>query len=139
MKEIIAIIRMNKMNATKRALAEAGISSLTARKVMGRGKGKVDYLLLKGAEAGYEEAINQLGPGPKLIPKRMLTIVVEDELVDLTVETIIAVNKGGSPGDGKIFICPVLDAVRVRTGETGEEAIDGNTPERSASDDLARC
>jgi nitrogen regulatory protein PII 2 len=139
MKEIIAIIRMNKMNATKTALSEAGIHSLTARKVMGRGKGKVDYLLLKGAEEGYEEAINQLGPGPKLIPKRMLNIVVEDADVDLAVQTIIKVNQGASPGDGKIFVCPVLDAVRVRTGETGETAIDGNTPERSASDDLARC
>jgi nitrogen regulatory protein PII 2 len=138
MKEITAIIRMNKMNQTKQALAEAGIASLTARKVMGRGKGKVDYLLLRGAEEGYEEAINQLGPGPKLIPKRMLTIVVEDDLVDLAVETIIEVNKTGNPGDGKIFILPMLDAVRVRTGEMGEEAIDGNTPDRSTSNDLAK-
>jgi nitrogen regulatory protein PII 2 len=138
MKEITAIIRMNKMNKTKQALADAGISSLTARKVMGRGKGKVDYLLLRGAEDGYEEAINQLGPGPKLIPKRMLTVVVEDELVDLAVETIIQNNQTGSPGDGKIFILPVLDAVRVRTGESGQEAIDGNTPERSTSNDLAK-
>ena len=61
MKEILAIIRMNKMNETKRALADNGISSITARKVMGRGQGKVDYLLLKGAEEGYEEAITQLG------------------------------------------------------------------------------
>jgi nitrogen regulatory protein PII 2 len=138
MKEIVAIIRMNKMNATKQALADAGIASLTARKVMGRGKGKVDYLLLKGAEEGYEEAINQLGPGPKLIPKRMLTMVVEDELVDLAVRTIIETNQTGSPGDGKIFVSPVLDAIRVRTGETGEVAIDGNTPEGSMSNDLAK-
>ena len=131
MKEVVAIIRMNKMNVTKRALADAGISSLTARKVMGRGKGKVDYLLLKGAEAGYDEAISQLGPGPKLIPKRMLTIVVEDDLVGLVVETLITVNQTGAPGDGKIFVLPVLDAIRVRTGETGEVAIDGNSPERS--------
>ena len=62
MKEVMAVIRMNKMNETKQALAEAGISSFTARDVVGRGKGKVDYLLLKGAEEGYEEAIAQLGP-----------------------------------------------------------------------------
>ena len=123
MKEVLAVIRMNKMNETKRALADAGISSLTARKVIGRGKGKVDYLLLQGAQEGYDEAINQLGPGPKLIPKRMLTIVVPDDRADLVVRTIIRVNKTGSPGDGKIFVAPVTDAVRVRTGETGDVAI----------------
>ena len=123
MKEILAIIRMNKMNETKRALSDAGISSLTARKVIGRGKGKVDYLLLQGAQQGFDEAINQLGPGPKLIPKRMLTLVVPDGKVDLVVRTIIRVNKTGSPGDGKIFVCPVADAIRVRTAETGDIAI----------------
>ena len=123
MKEILAIIRMNKMNETKRALSAAGISSLTARKVMGRGKGKVDYLLLEGAKAGYEEAINQLGPGPKLIPKRMLNIVVTDDLVEKVIKTIIKVNKTGSPGDGKIFVESLVDAVRVRTGESGDSAI----------------
>jgi nitrogen regulatory protein PII 2 len=123
MKEVLAIIRMNKMNETKRALADAGISSLTARKVVGRGKGKVDFLLLQGAEKGYEEAINQLGPGPKLIPKRMLNIVVTDDKVDLVVKTVIKVNQTGSPGDGKIFVEPLLDAIRVRTNERGDEAI----------------
>jgi nitrogen regulatory protein PII 2 len=124
MKEITAVIRMNKMNETKRALADAGIAALTARKVVGRGKGKVDYMLLKGAEEGYEEAINQLGPGPKMIPKRMLTLVVPDDRVQAVVDTIIDVNRTGSPGDGKIFVQPVLDAMRVRTGEAGEAAID---------------
>ncbi len=124
MKEIKAIIRMNKMNETKRALADAGVVSITARKVIGRGKGKVDYLLLEGAKEGYEEAITQLGPGPKLIPKRLLFIIVPDELVKVAVQTIIEVNQTGSPGDGKIFVCPVLDAIRVRTGEKGDEALD---------------
>jgi nitrogen regulatory protein PII 2 len=123
MKEVLAIIRMNKMNETKRALAEAGISSLTARKVVGRGKGKVDFLLLQGAEKGYEEAITQLGPGPKLIPKRMLNIVVTDDKVDLVVKTIIRINKTGAPGDGKIFVESLIDAIRVRTNERGDEAI----------------
>lgn len=124
MKEVIAVIRMNKMNETKQALADAGVSSLTARKVMGRGKGKVDYLLLKGAQEGYEEAINQLAPGPKLIPKRMLTIVVPDALVPRVVKTIIEVNQTGSPGDGKIVVMPMMDAVRVRTAEKGDLALD---------------
>ena len=123
MKEILAVIRMNKMNETKRALADAGAASMTARKVIGRGKGKVDYMLLKGAEEGYEEAISQLSPGPKLIPKRMLTIVVPDNKVKTVVDTLIKVNQTHSPGDGKIFVMPVLDAVRVRTGEHGDEAL----------------
>ncbi len=124
MKEVLAVIRMNKMNETKRALADANVASLTARKVIGRGQGKVDYLLLKGAEEGYEEAINQLSPGPKLIPKRMLTMVVPDSKVDLVVKTVIEVNQTGAPGDGKIFVMPVSDAVRVRTGEIGDDALD---------------
>jgi len=124
MKEVMAIIRMNKMNQTKRALADAGVASFTARKVVGRGKGKVDYLLMKGAAAGCEEAIVQLGYGPKLIPKRMLNVVVPDELVSSVVRTIIEVNQTGHPGDGKVFVMPVLDAVRVRTGESGEVALD---------------
>ena len=114
---------MNKMNETKRALADAGISSLTARQVVGRGKGKVDYLLLQGAEEGFDEAIQQLGPGPKLIPKRMINIIVPDDKVTIAVKTIIRVNQTGSPGDGKIFVEPILDAIRVRTGETGDEAV----------------
>lgn len=124
MKEVLAVIRMNKMNETKRALADAGVASMTARKVIGRGVGKVDYLLLKGAEEGYEEAINQLSPGPKLIPKRMLTMVVPDSKVETVVKTVIEVNQTGAPGDGKIFVMPVSDAVRVRTGEVGDEALD---------------
>lgn len=124
MKEIIAIIRMNKMNQTKTALADAGVVSFTARRVVGRGKGKVDYHLLRGAEAGCEEAIAQLGPGPKLIPKRMLNVVVPDELAQSVVRTIIEVNQSGNPGDGKIFVMPILDACRVRTGEFGDAALD---------------
>jgi nitrogen regulatory protein PII 2 len=124
MKEIMAIIRINKMNQTKQALADAGVASFTAHRVVGRGKGKVDYLLMKGAEAGCEEAISQLGPGPKLIPKRLLDVVVQDDLVPSVVRTIIEVNQTANPGDGKIFVMPVLDALRVRTGEVGEPALD---------------
>ena len=61
MKEIMAIMRINMMNKTKKALAEAGISSITARDALGRGKGLVDLSLLEGAEKGYEEAMAQLG------------------------------------------------------------------------------
>jgi len=126
MKEVIAIIRINKMNETKRALADAGIYSLTARKVTGRGRGKINTLLLKGAEKGYEEAITQLGSGPRRFPKRMLTIVVPDAKVPTVVKTVIEVNKTGSPGDGKIFVQPLLDAIRIRTAEKGDKALDEN-------------
>ncbi len=64
MKEIMAIVRINMMNKTKQALADAGISSVTARDGLGRGKGLVDLTLLEGAEKGYEEAVAQLGSEP---------------------------------------------------------------------------
>ena len=124
MKEIMAIVRMNKMNQTKRALSEAGISSITARDALGRGKGLVDMQLLKGAEKGYEEAISQLGQSGRLIPKRLLLIVVPDELVDKTVKTILTVNQTGKSGDGRIYVMPCLDVVRVRTGESGDAVLD---------------
>jgi len=124
MKEVMAIIRPNKMNETKRALSDAGISSITAREALGRGKGLVDFKTLKGAEAGYEEAISQLGNSQRLIPKRFLTIVVPDKLVKKTVDTLIKVNQTGKSGDGKIFVMPILDSIRVRTGEKGEVTLD---------------
>ncbi len=63
--------------------------------------------LLEGAEKGYEEAIAQLGQSQRLIPKRLLVIVVPEKLVPKTVKTIISVNKTGKSGDGKIFVMPV--------------------------------
>jgi nitrogen regulatory protein PII 2 len=124
MKEIMAIVRINMMNKTKRALAEVGISSITARDALGRGKGLVDLTLLEGAEKGYEEAIAQLGQSQRLIPKRIFYIVVPDKLVQKAVKTIIQVNRTGRSGDGKIFIMPVADSVRVRTGEAGPQVLD---------------
>lgn len=102
---------------------EAGIPSFTARKVLGRGKGQVDFRVLKGAEEGIPEAIALLGQGPRLIPKRMLTVVVPDEKVPIVVKTLIKVNRTDSPGDGKIFVMPILDAVRIRTGQSADEAV----------------
>jgi nitrogen regulatory protein PII 2 len=124
MKEIMAIVRINMMNKTKAALAEADISSITAREALGRGKGLVDLNLLEGAEKGYEEAIVQLGQSQRLIPKRIFFVVVPDRLVKKTVQTIIAVNRTGKSGDGKIFVMPVMDAVRVRTAESGDQVLD---------------
>lgn len=125
MKDIMAIIRLNMINKTKQALSDAGISSFTATgRVLGRGKGLVDFRILKGAEEGSQEAIEQLGVGPKLVPKRLLTVVVPDDKVQLVVDTIIRVNQTGNAGDGKIFVLPVLESHRVRTGEFGDDVLD---------------
>jgi nitrogen regulatory protein PII 2 len=124
MKEVMAIVRMNMMNKTKKALTEAGIFSMTARDGLGRGKGLVDASLLAGAEKGYEEAISQLGQSQRLIPKRVLVVVVPDKLVQKTVKTVIQVNQTGKSGDGKIFVMPVLDSVSIRTGINGDSVLD---------------
>jgi nitrogen regulatory protein PII 2 len=123
MKEVIAIVRMNMMNQTKKALTEAGVDAFFAHEANGRGKGFVNPQVLAGAEDGYEEAASLLGEKGKLYPKRLITIVVDDDFVDTVVESIISVNKTGKPGDGKIFILPIGDAVRVRTGESGMKSI----------------
>lgn len=126
MKEIIAIIRMNKVNVTKKALSDIGVCGLHAIKVMGRGKMQVDFSVLDGLGAREEIGgilADGLAKGSRLIPKRLLTILVNDGDVNEVLNTIIKVNKEGNKGDGKIFVAPVLDVVRVRTGERGEEAI----------------
>ncbi len=124
MKEVVAIVRMNMMNKTKRALAEAGLGSITARNALGRGKGVVDMQLLQGAEHGYEEAIAQLGQSQRLIPKRAVLMVVNDDMVERAVQTIIRTNQTGKSGDGVIFVMPCAEAIRVRTGERGEDTLD---------------
>ena len=124
MKEVMAVVRMNKINQTKTALTAAGISSMHARECLGRGKGLVDLDILKGAEQGYEEAISLLGNSQRLIPKRMISIVVPDKLADTVVSTIVAVNRTGKAGDGKIFVMPVSESIRIRTGEAGDETLD---------------
>ncbi len=124
MKEVMAVVRMNMMNKTKRALSDAGISSITVKDALGRGKGIVDFSVLKGAELGYEEAISQLGQSQRLVPKRLLTIIVPDDMVQTTVDTIIETNQTGKSGDGKIFIMPSYDSIRIRTGEHGDTTLD---------------
>ncbi|MCF6187426.1 MAG: P-II family nitrogen regulator [Desulfobulbaceae bacterium] len=123
MKEVIAVVRINMMNQTKEALTAAGVDAFFAHEAQGRGKGFVNPDVLAGAEEGYEEAASLLGEKGKLYPKRMITVVTEDDQVKDVVETLIKTNQTGKPGDGKIFILPVPDAVRVRTGETGAKAI----------------
>jgi nitrogen regulatory protein PII 2 len=123
MKEVIAVLRMNMMNRTKKALTEAGVDAFFVHEAQGRGRGFVNPAVLQGAEKGYEEAAAILGEKGKLYPKRLLTVVVPDQEVDTVVRTIIDSNLTGKPGDGKIFVLPLGDAVRVRTGETGHKSI----------------
>lgn len=123
MKEVIAVVRINMMNQTKQCLADVGIDAYFGREASGRGKGFVNPKVLEGADQGYEEAASVLGEKGKLYPKRVVTAVVDDDKVDDVVQAIIETNQTGMPGDGKIFIMPISDAVRVRTGEVGELAI----------------
>ena len=123
MKEVIAVVRINMMNQTKQALIDCGVDAFFAHEAHGRGKGFVNHDILEGAEQGHEEAAALLGEKGKLYPKRLLTAVVKDSMVECVVDTIINTNQTGMPGDGKVFVVPLTDAVRVRTGETGEKAI----------------
>ncbi|HHO48066.1 MAG TPA: P-II family nitrogen regulator [Desulfobacteraceae bacterium] len=123
MKEVIAIVRINMMNQTKQALTDCGVDAFFAHEAQGRGKGFVNPLVLEGAREGYEEAASLLGAKGQLYPKRMVTAVVPDKKVGEVVEAIIDVNRTGKAGDGKIFVVPLADAVRVRTGEKGSRAI----------------
>ncbi len=130
MKEVVAVIRMNKINQTKMAMVEAGFPAMTGGRVMGRGSRAVDFEVKKALledDAPQPEALASLAQGPRLIAKRMLTLVVPDETVPLAVKTLIEANQTGNPGDGKIFVLPIDDAVRVRTAETGAAAIDEMT------------
>lgn len=126
MKEVLAVIRMNKINQTKNALAAAGFPSLTGSRVMGRGSRPVDYEVVAAAAGAVEplpEVIERLSAPPRLISKRMLSLVVPDDAVQKIVSLLIGVNQTGRAGDGKIFVLPVSDAYRVRTGDAGEKAV----------------
>ncbi|MEG6587046.1 P-II family nitrogen regulator [Dendrosporobacter sp. 1207_IL3150] len=135
MKEIIAVIRMNKTNDTKKALIKAGAAGFTAFKVMGRGKLVNDESIIMERKnrllklAGDEEAdtevlIDGFLTGERLFPRRLFTVLAKDEDVKGIVDAIIAANRTeNNVGDGKIFVLPVMDAIRVRTGETGETAV----------------
>ncbi len=127
MKEVIAIIRMDMISKTKEALLKADFPALTCMKVLGRGKKKVDFSLIEniimGSEFSSPSVAEAVSEGHRLVPKRFISIVVTDEEVQKVVDVIIEVNQKGHPGDGKIFVLPVTDAVRIRTEETGEIAI----------------
>ena len=124
MKEVIAIIRRHRLQETKAGLLGIGIPALTMISVEGRGKQKG----LPGWNYELDPTLSEVeekntGINMSFIPKRMIYVVVEDDDVPRVVETIIRTNQSGHIGDGKIFVCPLEDAVRVRTGEHGEQAI----------------
>ncbi len=137
MKEIIAIIRRDKVPETKQVLEDLGYPSLTIQSVDGRGKQKgamcaeMDSEMpesfctaakLKPTPSAY--AIDHTLPKVALyVPKRMLTIVVPDDVVTKVVKSIMKVSRTGKHGDGKIFVAPIDGALRIRTGETDGEAI----------------
>lgn len=127
MKEVCAIIRMNKINATKAALVQAGFPAFTGMRVSGRGKRTVSYEVLQAINRDpnvQPDVLATLSHGPRLMGKRMITLMVPDERVADVVRVLIKTNQTGTPGDGKIFIGPVLEITRIRTGETNEDAID---------------
>jgi nitrogen regulatory protein PII 2 len=138
MKEIIAVVRMNKTSATKKALVEAGVAGFTAVKVLGRGKLVTDPAVIADRKAqlltlniddvtetgATEKLVTGFLDGSRLFPRRLFTILAHDEDVPRIVEAITKANRTiCKVGDGKIFILPMIDAVRVRTGESGEAAI----------------
>ena len=112
MKLIKAILKPFKLDAVKEALGEAGVTGLTLSEVKGMGRQKGHTELYRGAEYTVD-----------LLPKIELEVVVADELVGRVIEAILGAARTGSVGDGKIFVLPVEEAIRVRTGERGETAI----------------
>lgn len=126
MKEIMAFIRPNKVNATKTALAEAGFSAFSCRKCLGRGKKSINPELLKLVLATGELPMDTNGEAlteaVRLIPKRLFIVTVADDKVKDAVDVLIETNQTGRPGDGKIFVLPVVESYRVRDGAFTDEA-----------------
>lgn len=122
MKEIIAIIRPRKVSSTKEALDALGYPSITATAVLGRGKQRgIANEVSFPVNPALRHASKSLGM--KFIPKRYIFLVAEDEHVAEIVDTLVKINQTGQVGDGKIFVCPIENSVRVRTGETGNAAL----------------
>ncbi|WP_434510363.1 P-II family nitrogen regulator [Desulfitobacterium sp. AusDCA] len=126
MKEIIAFIRRHQVPATKKALEDAEFPALTLQSVEGRGKQNG----IGGWAAEVDPELTKVMKSPMAaemriswIPKRMLRLVVQDDEVEKAVNIIIQANKTGHTGDGKIFVCPLTEVIRVRTNEKGRDAV----------------
>ncbi|MCB9667642.1 MAG: P-II family nitrogen regulator [Myxococcales bacterium] len=112
MKRIEAIIKPFKLDEVKEALSEVGVEGMTVTEVKGFGR-----------TGGKKEVYRGSAYVVDFVPKIKLEIVVPDAIVPQVLETIEATAKTGRVGDGKVFVSPVEEAVRIRTGERGEDAI----------------
>lgn len=112
MKLIMAIIKPFKLDEVREALSAVGVAGLTVSEVKGFGRQKGHTEIYRGAEYAIS-----------FLPKVKIEAVVDDALADRTVETIVETAQTGSIGDGKVFVMDVQSAVRIRTGETGVEAL----------------
>ena len=112
MKKIEAIIKPFKLDEVREGLSEVGITGLTVTEVKGFGRQKGHTELYRGAEYVVD-----------FLPKIKVEVVLADDMVDQAVEAIVKAAHTGKIGDGKIFVTPVENVVRIRTGESGESAI----------------
>lgn len=115
LKEVIAMIRPQCWDETKLRVQRVRLQAFTVSRVLGRGRERgLRYLPRKGAARGV---------GVRYLPKRMISWIVEEAHVEPLVQAVIESNQTGQLGDGKIFVLPVEDAVRIRTNEHGVEAL----------------
>lgn len=112
MKKIEAIIRHFKLDDIKNALSDCGVVGMTITEVKGYGRQKGHVEMYRGNEYAID-----------FVPKIKMEVVVPDDLVSSVVETIIAKAQTGQMGDGKIFVTDLVEVIRIRTGETGQDAI----------------
>ena len=112
MKLVKAIIKPFKLEEVKEALSEIGVEGMTVTEVKGFGRQKGHTEIYRGSEYTVD-----------FLPKVMLDVAVSDDLVAKTVDAIKSAAKTGKIGDGKIFVLPIEDAIRIRTDESGEAAI----------------
>ncbi|MGA2192101.1 MAG: P-II family nitrogen regulator [Nitrospirota bacterium] len=139
MKEIMAVIRQSRVKQTMEALVAIGVTSVTLHSLNGRGRQGgnimecVDPLMSADVECVSKiykfPTPSSMAGASKLtkpvfwVPKSLLDIVVSEVPAEKVVEAIMSVNRTGSKGDGKIFVLPIVDAMRIRTGERGDAAI----------------
>jgi nitrogen regulatory protein PII len=112
MKYIIAVLKPHKLEEVREALSGIGIQGITVTEVKGHGRQRGHTEIYRGAEYTVS-----------FVPKVKLEIAVDDALADKVIETIQAKGQTGQIGDGKIFVLPLSEAVRIRTGETGQAAL----------------
>ncbi len=112
MKQITAVIKPFKLDEVREALANVGVSGLTVTEVKGFGRQKGHTELYRGAEYVVD-----------FLPKVKIEVVVADDVVEHALEAIVKAARTGKIGDGKIFVTPVEQVIRIRTGETGTDAV----------------